>query len=643
MNKTLKLAFGAVLGTMLVIPALAQDQFPDVPENHWVYDALLNMKNEGILVGYPDGRYRGGRAATRYELAGAINAAYQKLKGMISGLSSRIDSMQGMGDLDAIKAELASLKSQLAGMSRYGDDIAALQRMASTFEKDLAGLGVDVEAMKKDLADLATRVGNLEKHKPAVDIHGDVTAIMLAGASDDGLPGITVDFRLTGVNDGSLVGMDKDLNIGHEAAFTFTGTNDTGPKWHATLVAGNLIGGDPASDVFFGNQSNIMAGSEFDDSSPTSLFFQDFGVTFDTSIWGQGFTMDIGRWGHQSGRYFYQRLDNSPYMESPRWDDGNWTTDGFLFGLGRGRVGLDVWVGRTSHNLMPTGGTFDPGATTVGGHPFEFVWQMTAGPQNFFGEGDLLIDRVLGADLNLSLGDTADVMLHYIILEGDGPPVSGDPYNRVNVWGGEANFNLGRRLSFNGGYSQSDLRMNGDAFLTDDNAAYWVQGRFDANAFDLYAGWRHIDPYFGAPGDWGRTGFLWNPVDHEGFYGGVNFNAGSVGVKVDGFWYESLDGVMLPLDINLVGWNAELSFKLFGDWQGMLGWEWAQFQDVGGPGADDTVQWWRVGLRHNMPDGSMLIFKYEMSDYDSDIGPSRGGSAQVAKGSLFTTQWFRKF
>src|SRR6185436_10320508 len=113
MNRTLKLAFGAVLGAMLIAPAFAQENFPDVPENHWVFQALLNMKNEGILVGYPDGLFRGGRPASRYELAGAINAAYQKLKGMIAGLQTQIDAMGNQSDIDQIKRELAELKSQL--------------------------------------------------------------------------------------------------------------------------------------------------------------------------------------------------------------------------------------------------------------------------------------------------------------------------------------------------------------------------------------------------------------------------------------------------------------------------------------------------------------------------------------------------
>jgi len=66
MKRTTKYALSLVLGVITVMPAVAQDNFPDVPENHWAYKDLARMKAEGLLVGYPDGLFRGGplRAAT---------------------------------------------------------------------------------------------------------------------------------------------------------------------------------------------------------------------------------------------------------------------------------------------------------------------------------------------------------------------------------------------------------------------------------------------------------------------------------------------------------------------------------------------------------------------------------------------------
>ena len=74
MKRSTKLALSLVLAVGMTAPAFAQDQFPDVPANHWAYEALARMKRDGLLVGYPDGLFRGGRPASRYELAVAMHA-----------------------------------------------------------------------------------------------------------------------------------------------------------------------------------------------------------------------------------------------------------------------------------------------------------------------------------------------------------------------------------------------------------------------------------------------------------------------------------------------------------------------------------------------------------------------------------------
>ncbi|MBN8689148.1 MAG: S-layer homology domain-containing protein, partial [Armatimonadetes bacterium] len=55
MKSTFRIALAVAMTTLFVVPAMAQDNFPDVPENHWAFEAIENLKREGILVGYPDG------------------------------------------------------------------------------------------------------------------------------------------------------------------------------------------------------------------------------------------------------------------------------------------------------------------------------------------------------------------------------------------------------------------------------------------------------------------------------------------------------------------------------------------------------------------------------------------------------------
>ena len=79
MNRMMKLALSTLLGVALVVPAFAQDQFPDVvPDSHWAYDAVANLKGK-VVIGYPDGKYRGAREMTRYEFAVAIDRLWKTL------------------------------------------------------------------------------------------------------------------------------------------------------------------------------------------------------------------------------------------------------------------------------------------------------------------------------------------------------------------------------------------------------------------------------------------------------------------------------------------------------------------------------------------------------------------------------------
>ena len=51
--------------------------FPDVPQDHWAYGYVKSLADRGLLVGYPDGEFKGDRSMTRYEFAAIIYRALQ--------------------------------------------------------------------------------------------------------------------------------------------------------------------------------------------------------------------------------------------------------------------------------------------------------------------------------------------------------------------------------------------------------------------------------------------------------------------------------------------------------------------------------------------------------------------------------------
>jgi hypothetical protein len=53
-----------------------------VPFSHWAYDACQQLTDQGIIIGYPDGSWRGDRPLTRYEFAMAVARLLDTGKGM---------------------------------------------------------------------------------------------------------------------------------------------------------------------------------------------------------------------------------------------------------------------------------------------------------------------------------------------------------------------------------------------------------------------------------------------------------------------------------------------------------------------------------------------------------------------------------
>ncbi|CAN5466956.1 hypothetical protein BH24DEI1_BH24DEI1_15260 [soil metagenome] len=63
--------FITLLATLLASGALAQEQpaFPGIPAGHWAADAVNRIADLGIVIGFPDGTFRGNEGFTRYQAA----------------------------------------------------------------------------------------------------------------------------------------------------------------------------------------------------------------------------------------------------------------------------------------------------------------------------------------------------------------------------------------------------------------------------------------------------------------------------------------------------------------------------------------------------------------------------------------------
>ena len=443
MKRTLKYALTAALATMMAVPALAQDNFPDVPDNHWAYEALLRLKSNGLLVGYPDGLFRGPRPASRYEMAVAIHATYVNLKNITDGLQSQIDALkaaQGQGntgDLSSLRQAIENLQNEVNGMKGWGQSIQDLRRLSDTFQKELQDLNVDVEQMKKDLADLNDRVTRLEKIKPAVTISGDANLWVGTGFStDDNVNGhLDKDGRRAGYIVGGSFG--RDLTVLHEGALKFATTNEEGPKFAGTVVFTNMIQPNNPGAVrggFF-NQGQAFPGSSYADNASGDVYIQDFSVKFDGPV-----SAEIGRLGYKVSPYIYQRPDYTTYFKNDRWDNGEWIIDGAVVGLGfGGNAKLDVFAGRTAERYS--------------------VNRVELQPQPIFGVN---ADRIVGANLTVPIGERGKINAAYLLhdINSQVAVAPGQFVNRLEVYGVDAELGLFNNFTVGGGFHQSNYKRN---------------------------------------------------------------------------------------------------------------------------------------------------------------------------------------
>ncbi len=131
--------------TALLIGGLATAQsFPDIPSGHWAGDAVEEIADLGIVIGFPDGTFRGNEAFTRYQSALVISRMLAvvdaNMDAELGGLRAAMQELAA--DVAAQGVRLAAAESAIAGLS---DNVAANGARLDALESmDMSGIDEDV-------------------------------------------------------------------------------------------------------------------------------------------------------------------------------------------------------------------------------------------------------------------------------------------------------------------------------------------------------------------------------------------------------------------------------------------------------------------------------------------------------------------
>ncbi|AFZ66678.1 S-layer homology domain-containing protein [Deinococcus peraridilitoris] len=180
---TLTLGVAAAQGTSTTTtqaPTLS-----DVPAGHWAADAVSRLVSEGVILGFPDGTFRGNENLTRYQAAVIIARVLDQIaQGNVQVEGDTMTSLQNA--VQELAADLAALGVRVADLEENAatkDDIARIEERLN----DLGVAGGDegaVTELQGTIDELTARVDELSSNFDTLRADVDDNASSIAALND---------------------------------------------------------------------------------------------------------------------------------------------------------------------------------------------------------------------------------------------------------------------------------------------------------------------------------------------------------------------------------------------------------------------------------------------------------------------------
>ena len=141
--------------TILLTVAAFALTLKDVPKEHWAYEYVTKLVDTGIVVGYPDGTFKGKRYITRYEMTAFIARTLDYMMKVIDVKTAGLKN-----DIALVDAKTQTLVGDLAMIKK---SITALAKNVYTVRTKLSKVD-ELESKLEELNyDYITQVGFLKK------------------------------------------------------------------------------------------------------------------------------------------------------------------------------------------------------------------------------------------------------------------------------------------------------------------------------------------------------------------------------------------------------------------------------------------------------------------------------------------------
>lgn len=625
---------GAALCLAMVAPAQAQnapDMFKDLDPNHWAYAATESLRAKGIVIGYPDGYFRGKRTLTRYEFAVALDRALKNFM-PTPGPAGPAGEKGNQGD----KGE----PGPVGPPGMRPEEVDTLRRLTQEFRDELAALGRDMAAVNRRIDALAKEVGDL---KTLIDRLPTVFGGAFVGVRSDIVNGNYVD------KDGRVNPLGNNQAVVHTFELGVAAKIAGGATLRAALDVDNYfnyIGGFGQNIGF--NGAFPPAGPTLTSSVPADARLRELEIKTPFNGIGRGSNLTLGRFGKMVSHLTLMKPDFDTYFNNPFVDDGKYYMDGADLTTTFGSFRFNAFGAQLASNQGTTG---FPVNTPLAGasSPALFVNSNKPIAQPY--QGQMNVDQLVGVSGGIGVRQLKDGHINFTAIEthqtGPNPTLAPVAFNGVLVLGSDLGFGLGSNFTVNAEYAQTITHngRNSNVNSTQNSAIVgtlgWKSGKLNAAA-----GYKYIDPLFYAPGYWGRIGNWVNPTNIAGPTARVSYDfSKSFGLNVGGDFYQGarnrggVGGLNRSGDSitrALVGlrWGLSKNFQTTVDWEGVY-WKlsgthgFAPLNGLGIPGNPGTIHptehYITIGTGYHLTDATLLKLMYQIGDFNGHGALGEGG------------------
>jgi len=305
--------------------------FKDVPTDHWAYQAVQSLQSKGVVVGYPDGYFRGKRTLTRYEFAVALNKAIEKFGGGSVGPAGPAGEAGPAGPAGDVGP---------AGMTP--EDVENLKKLVNEFGDELKSMRGDLRAVQAKLNSLAADVASIKGRLDKMPVISG--GAWMAVRADRGNTYIDDMGHLFGAYDSNYGGTGANLRDTAAVVHGFDLNLDAKIAGGATLSTGLVV--DNYLGFEDGQLATVAKGGYGYDSNDDDLYIRKLEITTPLGGPGRNSTITFGRYRY-SHYWWMQKPVVDDYVKDP-FDDQNYSMDGFKLRTNFGSVALDGFAGKFS-------------------------------------------------------------------------------------------------------------------------------------------------------------------------------------------------------------------------------------------------------------------------------------------------------